>query len=485
MPAPVISVGQMREWEQASWAAGRSQPDVIARVGEIVAQRARRMLAPGDSILILAGKGHNGDDARAAREHLSDFPVRLLNVKDPETAIAEIINLAEHKPALVIDGLFGIGLNRALDNNWCELLQRINDLKTRVLAVDVPSGLNADTGAPEGAAIHATVTLTLGAPKMGMLLPSALPCVGRLELAPDIGLVPCPLASETNWILPTDFENFPPDRPVTAHKGEWGHLAIIAGSLGYHGAAVLTARGAQRSQPGLITLFTQENVYHSVAPQLQAVMVHLWHPNIKLPGDFNAVLVGPGLAASDLPDAMKMSLRHLWRDSPVPVIVDASAIDWLPHAPVPKQYPRIITPHPGEAARLLRATAQHVQADRPNALREISRRLGNSWVVLKGHQTLIGRSTGTIHVNSSGNPSLAQGGSGDLLAGYLAGLLAQPALQSDLEKTICNGVWQHGAAADRLTAARNNWVIEDLAQEIGFRPPRTACPTRREASGNP
>ena len=466
MPSPVINVAQMREWEQASWAAGRSQPDVIARVGELVARRARQMTAPGGSILILAGKGHNGDDARAAREHLNDYPVQVLNVKEPEAALTEVANLVDQKPALIIDGLFGIGLNRQLDEKWMALLQCVNDFKTLVLAVDVPSGFNADTGQPEGAAIRASVTLTLGAPKGGMLFSSAWPYVGRLEVAPDIGLIPCPHPSETTWTLPTDFHNFPPARPVASHKGDCGRVAIISGSLGYHGAAVLTARGAQRAQPGLITLFTQENVYHAVAAQLQAVMVHIWQPNLKLPGDFNSILIGPGLAAKDLPD-MKISTRHLWRDVPVPIVVDASALDWIQFGPLPKHVIRVITPHPGEAARLLRATSQQVQADRPAALREISRRFGNCWVVLKGHQTLIGRSNGPIRVNSSGNPHLAQGGSGDLLGGYLAGLLAQPALQADPEKTICYGVWQHGAAADRLTNARKNWVVEDLSAEIG------------------
>jgi hydroxyethylthiazole kinase-like uncharacterized protein yjeF len=304
-----------------------------------------------------------------------------------------------------------------------------------------------------------------------MLFPSAWPYVGRLEVAPDIGLIPCPHPSETTWTLATDFENFPPPRPVATHKGDSGRVAIIAGSFGYHGAGVLTARGAQRAQPGLITLFTQEDVYHSVSAQLQAVMVHLWQPNLKLPADFNSILIGPGLAAKDLPDVMKTNTRHLWRDSDVPVVLDASALDWLAVAPVPKHLVRVMTPHPGEAARLLRASAQQVQADRPTALREISRRFGHCWVVLKGHQTLIGRSSGPIRVNSSGNPHLAQGGSGDLLAGYLAGLLAQPALQADPEKTICYGVWQHGAAADRLTESRKNWVVEDLAAEIGNEPP--------------
>jgi NAD(P)H-hydrate epimerase len=217
----------------------------------------------------------------------------------------------------------------------------------------------------------------------------------------------------------------------------------------------------------LITLFTSEPVYHVIASQLQAVMVSLWRPELKLPGDFDAVLVGPGLAAADLPDAMKMMTRLVWRDSPGPVVVDASALDWLPMAPLARHLIRVITPHPGEAARLLRSSVPQVQANRPNALREISKRLGNCWVVLKGSQTLIGRSTGEIVVNSSGNPNLAQGGSGDLLAGYLAGLLAQPALQADPLKTLAYGVWQHGAAADWLNGTRKNWMVEDLAAELG------------------
>jgi NAD(P)H-hydrate repair Nnr-like enzyme with NAD(P)H-hydrate dehydratase domain len=124
-------------------------------------------------------------------------------------------------------------------------------------------------------------------------------------------------------------------------------------------------------------------------------------------------------------------------------------------------------PHPGEAARLLRSTPHQVQANRLDALRSVSRRFGNCWVVLKGHQTLIGRSTGEVYVNPSGNPHLAQGGSGDVLAGYLAGLLAQPDLRGDVLKTIRFAVWQHGAAADLLQTMRTNWVVEDLVEKVG------------------
>src|SRR5438477_4450323 len=207
-----------------------------------------------------------------------------------------------------------------------------------------------------------------------------------------------------------------------------------------------------------------DSVYHAIAPQLQAVMVSPWQPITKLPGPHTAILVGPGLAAEDVPEEMKRLLRELWCDSPQPVIVDASALDWLPRSAAPQNAIRVITPHPGEAARLLRCTPQVVQADRPNALRTLSKKHGNTWVVLKGHQTLIGRSTGEIYVNSSGNPHLAQGGSGDVLSGFIAGLLCQPALQGDVLKLIRYAVWQHGAAADCLQCTRKGWTVEDLSE---------------------
>jgi hydroxyethylthiazole kinase-like uncharacterized protein yjeF len=466
MPAPVISVAQMREWEAASWAAGREESAVIDRVGQLVAGRAARMTRPGEQVLILVGRGHNGDDARRAAAHLTNRRVDLVEVKDPPATEGVAAALAK-RPALIIDGLFGIGLNRPLDEYWRGLITRINAANAPVLAIDVPSGLNAETGQPEGAAIRATVTLTLGAAKHGLLLPSAWPYVGRLEVAPDIGLVDCPTAGEMRWVLAEDFRGFPPPRPNAGHKGDFGHLAIVAGSAGYHGAGVLTARGAQRAQPGLITLYTQEAVYGVVAAQLQAVMVSVWRANLKLPGEHRTVLIGPGLAAENLPQELKAMAQSIWRRSPAPVVVDASALAWLPRDALPAGPVRVVTPHPGEAGRLLGCPAAEVQADRPRALREISRHLGDCWVVLKGQQTLIGRSTGPILVNSSGNPHLAQGGSGDVLAGFLAGLLAQPPLQADAGRTISYAVWQHGAAADRLTEMRNNWIIEELVEEIG------------------
>ena len=471
MSFPVLSVARMREWERAAWAGGQSQDEVIRRVGRCLGQAALRLTQPHDLILLLAGKGHNGDDTRKAVEHLSERRVELLEVAEPGAALPRLDSLLLLQPALVVDGLFGIGLDRALDAPWVKFIQRLNAAGVRVLAVDVPSGLDADSGEPRGAAVEAFMTLAVGAPKPGLLKESAWPYVGRLEIVGDIGLGACPPGDELRCTGAEDFRGFPPLRQVATHKGSYGHLAIIAGSPGYHGAAVLAARGAQRAQPGLVTLHTLEAVYHPIAAQLQAVMVAQWQPTGKLAPTHTAVLLGPGLAAVEMPDQMKIVARNLWRDSVLPLVVDASALDWLGLDPVVRSTVRVLTPHPGEAARLLRSTIPQVQANRLNAVREISKRFGNAWVVLKGHQTLIGRATGEVFVNLSGNPHLAQGGSGDVLSGYIAGWLAQPAMRADVFKTLRYAVWQHGATADHLQATRPNWTIEDLVEALGNQSP--------------
>jgi NAD(P)H-hydrate epimerase len=464
---PVINIAEMREWEKATWATGQTEAEVIRLVGKRVARRARKLTTTDDVILILAGKGHNGDDARAAKEFLDDRKVKVLELFLPDTDLLPLETALTKKPALIIDGLFGIGLNRPLAEPWLKIIAAINAARIPVLSVDVPSGLNPDTGEHFGAAIEAAVTVTIGAPKAGLLAAPAWPFVGRLEVADDVGLVPCPIQSELIWTLLADFRNFPPPRPVAGHKGSFGHVAIIAGSLGFHGAAVLATRGAQRAQPGLVTVFPQENVYAVIAAQLQSAMVSPWGKDAKIPDRTSALLIGPGLAARGVAESSRRMLHQSWRDLDYPVIVDASALDIVFAGPFTTKSGRVMTPHPGEAARLLNWTVEKVQANRVAAVRELSKRYGGCWVVLKGHQTLIGRSEGEVFINSSGNPHLAQGGSGDLLSGFIAGLLAQPALQADVGKTLRYAVWQHGAAADKLQTAGANWTVEDLAAEIG------------------
>ena len=467
MPIPIIQVSQMRQWEEATWAAGRKEVEVISRVGHIVTQRACQMTRPGDLIVVFAGKGHNGDDARQSSQNFSDREVMLINVADPTTALDEFLSQLSLQPALIIDGLFGVGLNRPFSEKWIRLVDAINDARIPILSIDVPSGLNADTGDPQGTSIRATVTLTLAAPKRGLVTAAAWSSVGRLEVARDIGLVPDRPLSELLWTERDDFRNYPPPRPVAGHKGSFGHLGIVAGSMGYHGAAILAARGASQAQPGLVTVYTSEETYVPVACQLQSAMVKPWTDACAGMEPHTAVLFGPGLADANLSPRFKDGMVRVWRDAPIPVVADASGLDWLPPGEGKTSSLRVITPHPGEAARLLKASTGDIQEDRPKTVIELSKRWGDCWVVLKGHQSLIGRSTGPMIVNSSGNPSLGQGGSGDILAGYLSGLLAQPELQREPQMLLAYGVWQHGAAADVLSSRKRNWPIEELIPVLG------------------
>jgi NAD(P)H-hydrate epimerase len=421
---------------------------------------------PGDAILVLSGKGHNGDDARAMLPGLNNRDARIINVDDPQAAIPELTPALRRRPKLIVDALFGIGLNRNLDAAWIDFIERVNHAHLDVLAVDVPSGLDSETGRALPIAIRARVTVTVGAPKKGLLSPDAAEWIGQLEVASDVGLNPYPFHSEFQWAMPEDFATYPPARPVAGHKGTFGHAAIVAGSLGYHGASLLAARGAQRSRPGLITLFTSADIYSVVASQLQAVMIHPWSDAVEW-SKFTAVLFGPGLASSNVPDSMREAVRHLWDEFDQPLVVDASSLGWLNAEERANHFCRVITPHPGEAARLLDCPVAEIQRDRVKAVRALSHRFGGCWVVLKGHHTMIGRSDGDIFVNSSGNSGMAQGGTGDLLAGYVTGWLAQPALQGDPLRALRYAVWEHGRAAERLTVVRENWTAEELAVALG------------------
>ncbi len=370
MPIPVISVAQMREWEKATWASGQTEEAVMRRAGEAIARTAERLTHSGEFILGLAGKGHNGDDTSFAIEQIKERQVQLLKVIDPEATTRELTPLLQRRPALILDGLFGIGLNRGLGMGWIKLIQTMNASGVRILAVDVPSGLNADTGLPLEEAVRASVTVTFGAAKQGLLKSSSWPFVGRLEVAPEIGLIPYPCTTEISIISPEDFRNFPPPRAQAGHKGTYGHVVIIAGSLGYHGASVLAARGAQRAQPGLVTVITAPNVYAAVAGQCQAVMVRPWNPEMTLPDSCTAVVAGPGLAADDVPEYVRNFVVKLWQESPLSMLVDASALGWLKAGTAAGPGLRVITPHPGEAARMLESSTPNVQENRPQIVRE-------------------------------------------------------------------------------------------------------------------
>ena len=460
MPSSIITVEQMREWETATWASGIEETDVIEQVGLKVAAWLNERTPSTDRVLLLAGKGNNGNDVRHTLPHLETRNARLIEALDPVSALEEFRTVTKAGVDWVIDGLFGIGLNRPLDDNWSRLIDEINASTARVISIDVPSGIDKE-GTVQGAAIRAETTLTLGAVKEGLLRQSAIDHVGRLELIEDIGLIPCRCESTTRWITQADFGNFPPRRRPESNKGTYGHLGIIAGSEGYHGAAVLAAHAASRAQPGLVTVQTHENVYLPVACQLQSAMVRKWWADDPVVERFTCLLAGPGLAAPEC-EAMKESIAKAWIESEQAMIVDASALDWVPKGPLLSNAFRVITPHPGEAARMLGCDTATIQSDRMEAAARLSEEFGNCIAVLKGHQTVFAKSGEPTLVNSSGNPSLAQGGSGDILAGFIGGLLAQPALAVDPMRAVAFGVHRHGAAADELSTRSIRWPIEDL-----------------------
>ncbi len=472
MALPILSVARMRAWESATWAAGTRGSGVIERVGLSLAAALRRWCRRGDRVLLLAGKGHNGDDVRAAIPHLPGFALECIDVADPAESWAPIAAALERRPDWIVDGLFGIGLNRPLSDAWRALFAGVNASGRRVLAMDVPSGLDADTGDDWGSVIRADVTLTVGAPKRGLLAPAAVRAVGRLEIATDVGLIhPIPeirgqMANEW-WSEADDFDGFPGRRRVDAHKGDFGHVAILAGSVGWHGAAVLAARGALRARPGLVTVLTSPGAYVPVASQLASAMVRPWERGGSLPSKTTALVVGPGLAHPAAGPAMRDAVRGWWREFPGPMVADASALDWLEHGVVARAGPRVVTPHPGEAARLLGTDTGAIQRDRPAALHSVSERLGGCWVVLKGHHTLVGRAGEPPWWNGTGNAGMAQGGTGDVLAGYIGGLLAQAECARDPSRTIRAAVWRHGASADALENLGRPWDSEALAGMIG------------------
>ena len=201
MPVPVVTVAQMRDWEGRSWAAGCSVEDVMDRAGQAVAQRAVTMSRVGDRILFLVGKGNNGGDARLAATHLLKRDNVIADVSDPRVGLNQIKDELAQQPALIIDGLFGIGLNRALDGDWMKMVDCINGARLPVLSVDVPSGLDANKGEPLGGSVRADVTVTFGAAKTGMLKTKAAEYTGRLEVVSQIGLIDCPIKNEMASLL--------------------------------------------------------------------------------------------------------------------------------------------------------------------------------------------------------------------------------------------------------------------------------------------
>jgi len=482
--------------------AGRGVAEVVRRIAEL------RGLSACE-VHVFAGRGNNGGDAFAAARYLSDwgFTVRLwlatAAAQLSGDALAHFRRMASgaalrcelaaeadwpslpderfRRADIAVDGLLGTGLSGPARGSVAAAIRLLNALGQHVpvVSIDVPSGLDADTGAATGAIVAADVTVTLGLPKRGLLEPRAADFVGNLEVA-DIGLPPelwQGLRSEEELIAAEELRTLLPRRARHAHKGEFGRVLIVSGAAGYAGAVTLAARAALRSGAGLVTALVPHGIAPVVAAGAPEAMVHAaaqteggslsadclraWNRSLA---DFDAVLMGPGMTPHAETGSLVETILGMAKAG---LVLDADALNVLAgrRERIRRCAGRVIlTPHPGEMARLLGVTVAGVQQDRPGSARAIARDTG-AVVVLKGAGTIVCAAGQPLHVNLTGNPGMAKGGMGDVLAGLMAGLVAQGLSSLDAARL---GVYVHGRAADTVAwrGSQSGMTAGDVIEEL-------------------
>jgi hydroxyethylthiazole kinase-like uncharacterized protein yjeF len=500
----VVTSAQMRELDRLTiHKYGTPSLTLMERAGEGIAaailQRFGRPAKKG--VLIVAGKGNNGGDgfvvARLLKKKRIPCEVALLARRDelaPDAAhnlrawlklkgkVAEIdaknLDLLSQRCAkngLLVDAILGTGTKNAIGGLFADAITLMNASGLPIVAVDIPSGMDSDTGHALGVAIQAEMTVSLGYPKLGEVIHPGLAQVGELVVA-DIGIDSRALADVAPQIELLDRETvgwLVPRRRQDSHKGTYGHLLVVAGARGKTGAAILSCRAAMRAGAGLVTLAAPRALNTIFASSLVEVMTEPlgddsseqlemltdvdWRRLIERK---SALLFGPGIGVSD---ATQNATRWLLRNLDMPWVVDADGLnnlaldlDRLRHAKTPP----ILTPHPGEMARLIGNDNAFVNADRIEVARNFAT-VHCCHLVLKGARTVIATAEGKVFINPTGNPGMASAGMGDALAGILTALLGQGLSPEDAMKL---GVYLHGYIGDRV--AESKGPIGLLASDI-------------------
>ena len=465
--APIYRTADVRAIEAAA-AAAPSPPQLMERAGLAAAEVARDVSGgAGKPVLVLAGPGNNGGDAFVVARCLKQwyFNVSVVFAGDEGRLSAEASAalqawraaggaVAEALPGmqdwgLVIDGIFGIGLEREVTGRHAEWIEAVNRLHSPVLALDVPSGLQSDTGRVMGCAIRATHTVTFIALKPGLVTLDGPDHCGDVHVR-ALGLDTQKLRAAQGFVLGHEvLKEVLPPRARNSHKGDFGSVGILGGDHGMVGAALLAGRAALRLGCGRVYVGLLARDAHTVDPDQPELMLRTADEVLKL-GHLTCLAVGPGLG--QMPDAAFYLGAAL--ESPLPLVLDADALN-LVAADTPlaetlrkRPVPSLLTPHPAEAARLLGSSTREVQDDRVSAATALAARF-NALVVLKGAGSVCAAPDGTWHINTSGNPGMASAGMGDVLTGIIAALLAQGA---DPKTALLAGVHLHGAAADRAVA---------------------------------
>jgi len=467
-PLPLYSAAQVRELDRtATEAVGIPGYTLMSRAGERCWACLRDTWPAARAIAVLCGTGNNGGDGFvAARLALAaGWQVAVLQLGaaervrgDARTAREAFVaaggTVAAFTPDaldgadVIVDALLGTGLGKPPEGEWRAAIEAINQATAPVLAVDIPSGLQADTGAVAGVAVRADRTVTFIGRKPGLYTGQGPDYAGVVTFA-DLG-VPrvvyqrvVPMAQLQGWPLPGVL-----DRPRlrTAHKGQHGHVLVIGGDHGMAGAVRLAGEAALRTGAGLVTLATRPEhaaLLAAACPELMSRGVDHARDLQPLLRRASVIVIGPGLGRS----AWAQSLLAVVLEARQPRVIDADALNLLAGVPAPVAH-QVLTPHPGEAARLLALSAAAVQADRFTAARSIAERYGGS-VVLKGAGTVVSGGTRPPVVCAAGNPGMATAGMGDVLSGVIAGCMAQ-GLEPPLAAVA--GACLHGTAGDRAAA---------------------------------
>ena len=488
---------------------------LMERAGEGIVRHLEEHCGParGKTITIICGKGNNGGDGlvlarllyrRQARIHvvlltpITDLSRdtaamyrRFVRVAGRAAIVrflsADQMRLLLASSDILVDALLGTGLSSIVTGTYREAIELINSAGKPVIAVDIPSGLHADTGAILGQAIRATMTITCGLPKLGLYVDKGIDQAGAIRVV-DIGIPPAYVdAIESRILLLTNDSAFRslPDRVPSAHKGTFGHAGIIAGSVGKTGAAALAAQAALRVGAGLVTVATPSSVNDVLeAKLLEAMTMPLPETKARTLARSGldrvltfiqtrtAIAIGPGLSTHhDTVELVQSLMKHLNR----PSVLDADALNALTGRAsllTECKTPPILTPHPGEMARLeVDATTQSVNADRIGTARRFARERG-VFVVLKGARTVIARPDGLVAICPTGNPGMATAGTGDVLTGMIVGLLAQGVSAWD---AACAATYFHGSAGDLASQrlGQPGMLASDLITQIPYALQRT------------
>ena len=462
MESPVLSSAQMQAAEQAVFARGTSVETLMDQAGTGVARAVRQFFPRPATCLVFAGKGHNGGDALVAAEQLQRIgwkidvrlpfaeencseltQKKLKALRESTPRPSDTIDRAPH--TIILDGLLGTGAKSFLREPVRSAAREINRLRHEenafVFAVDLPTGLDADSGEndPEDS-IVADFTITIGFAKHGLIVDSALDFVGRIEVVPLPGLRPDAVTPNELVATPCSFASILSRRKFSAYKNQFGRIGVVAGSKGFAGAAIMTTDGALRAGAGLVEVFVPEEIYEIVASAapIEAMVKPVRKYRDLLEEKVDVWALGPGLGRSRASEIL-----NLIENAPQPMIVDADGLNIVAEKIDVLQScrgPRLLTPHPGEMQRLMDVG----KMARAGIARNFCDRFPIT-LLLKGSRTIVCERSKPISYNTTGNPGMATGGMGDVLTGVCAGLAGRELSVYDSGRI---GAWACGRAAE-------------------------------------